>query len=126
VTGESVSEGRAVYDIAATAQEFRPHWPGSRLAEQVIATVDAELGILLRCEQLREGRVLELEQFQRLRVFAPAGAGANSGPAPDAAAFSLPPGMLVPRDRPSTRFARMAGRAIGAALARAAEQTRRP
>jgi hypothetical protein len=87
-------DGRAVHRVLASP---RAAGPGARTghggwAFSIEAIVDAELGILLRCEQIAAGQVLLLNELREVRLD-PAEAG-------DPAQFAAPPGSVVGEDTP--------------------------
>jgi len=69
------------------AVTFRPSMDNYHLLDRVDVLVDAELGILLRSEQVFRGQTLELSQLHDLVIDPPQAA--------DAGLFAPPPGMPV-------------------------------
>ncbi len=66
-------------------------WPTSVTSDRVTAVVDAELGILLRCERQRGARPPDVAEFTSLTV----------GEAADPARFTAPPGSVTADARDS-------------------------
>jgi hypothetical protein len=73
--GEPVTEaGRDALRVVATPWPFLRAPAGRRPLDRVEAVVDAELGILLRCEEFLDGRPLSMAELTDIRVDpAPAG-----------------------------------------------------
>ena len=78
ILGPVTACGRDAIAIAATPRA------GDRLRERVEAAVDAELGILLRREEMFRGQLLAVTELTDVTVNPPA--------APDPAGFTAPPG----------------------------------
>jgi len=71
------------------AREWPAAWdPGFSRSDRVEAVVDAELGILLRCERVQDGRTAERTDITALTL----------GPPADPARFEPPPGSTISED----------------------------
>jgi hypothetical protein len=83
--GPASVSGRDALRVVATPREGAGNWPvvSRRPLDQVEAVVDAELGILLRCEEILHGKPLRVTELADVRV--------DPAPAGDDAPF-LPPG----------------------------------
>ena len=83
--GPASVSGRDALRVVATPREGAGDWPvvARRPLDRVEAVVDAELGILLRCEEILDGRPLRVAELAGVRV--------DPVPAGDDAPF-LPPG----------------------------------
>jgi hypothetical protein len=93
ITGNEVAGGRSAIRVLGTP---RPVRQGRRsglwyLLDRVEVLVDAELGILLRSEQIFEGLTREVAELRDLVIHPPEGF--------DHGLFTLPPGMPVTDDR---------------------------
>jgi hypothetical protein len=87
--GSAAAAGRPGYRIVGTPRRAAPV-PGGRpafWADHVEAIVDAELGILLRCEQERDGAMLTFHELSDIRPEPPGAAGP--------AQFEPPPGSVT-------------------------------
>ncbi|HLI35746.1 MAG TPA: hypothetical protein VKV80_00165 [Streptosporangiaceae bacterium] len=86
--GETVAGGRHGYRITATRRPGHEPRSGTRpQTDRVEAIVDAELGILLRCEETGRGQTLSVEELQDVTIDPPEAAGP--------AQFAPPPGSTV-------------------------------
>jgi len=102
VEGDTTACGRAAIRVAATARHgagdetgrTRYRWPPAFLPGRVVAVVDAELGILLRCESQRGEQAPEVAEFRSLTV----------NHEPDPAWFTAPPGSIFAEDSGLWRF----------------------
>jgi hypothetical protein len=102
VEGDSTACGRAAIRVAATARHRgrneiggTPYrWPPVFRRDRVVAVVDAELGILLRCESQRGEQAPEVAEFRSLTANAE----------PDPAWFTAPPGSIFADDSGPLRF----------------------
>ena len=96
IEGDTTACGRAAIRIAATARYgagdenggTRYRWPPGFLPGSVVAVVDAELGILLRCESQHGEQAPEVAEFRSLMV----------NLEPDPAWFTAPPGSIFAED----------------------------
>jgi hypothetical protein len=88
IEGEATACGRAAIRIVATARDHDhdrlaaplPQWPPVGRADRVDALVDAEFGILLRCESRRGERAPHVAEFLSLTVPAEADPGQFTAP----------------------------------------------
>lgn len=93
VTGAAVADGRSAYRVTATPRAV-PIQSDSRryhLLDRVDVLIDAELGIILRSEQVFRGQTLTVTELHDLAIDPPRAA--------DRRLFEPPPGMPVD-DRP--------------------------
>ena len=96
VEGDTTACGRAAIRVAATARHRAGdetggtwhRWPPGFWPGRVVAVVDAELGILLRCESQRGEQAPEVAEFRSLTV----------NLEPDPAWFTAPPGSIFAED----------------------------
>lgn len=80
--------GRDGYRIVATPRPvIGKSTAGDGLADRVEAVVDAELGILLRCQKTLRGRFMSLDELREVKL-EPSGAA-------DPAQFAAPPGAIA-------------------------------
>ena len=93
IIGPVTACGRAAIAIAATPRV------GDRLHERVEATVDAELGILLRREEMFRGQLLAVTELTDVTVNPPAAPDPAGFTAPPGSRFREAPGELTPRTR---------------------------
>ena len=93
IEGDTTARGRAVFRVVATARARERdgiaaapplRWPPVMPADRVVALVDAELGILLRCESQHGERAPDVAEFLSLTVPAEA----------DPSQFTAPPGSI--------------------------------
>jgi len=93
ITGATDVAGRPAHRVTALPRAVIPRFsPGQyHLLDRVDVLVDAELGIILRSEQVFGGQTLELAQLLGLRIDPPEGA--------DPAMFAPPPGLPVTDDQ---------------------------
>ena len=92
----SVSGRDALRVVATPRPDARPRSAPRRTLDRVEVAVDAELGILLRCEEILDGRPLRVTELADVRLgLAPAGDGAAFRPPDgwDSIEDSVPPGM---------------------------------
>jgi hypothetical protein len=96
IEGDATACGRAAIRVVATARGrdrdriAAPllRWPPAMRADRVDALVDAEFGILLRCESQRGERAPDVTEFLSLTVPAEAGHGPGQFTAPPGSVFS--------------------------------------
>lgn len=94
IEGDATACGRAAIRVVATARSRDHHklaapslrWPLVIWADRVVAHVDAELGILLRCESQRDEQAPDVAEFLSLTV--PAEADPDQFTAPPGSVFS--------------------------------------
>jgi len=95
IEGDTTACGRPAIRVAATARHRDRHrgqhrgvpslrWPPAKRADRAVAVVDAEFGILLRCETQRGDGPPDVAEFRSLTV------GADTDPA----RFTAPPGSV--------------------------------
>jgi hypothetical protein len=94
IEGDATACGRAAIRVVATARARDHHklaapplrWPPVIWADRVVALIDAELGILLRCESRRAEQAPSVAEF--LSLGAPAEADPGQFTAPPGSVFS--------------------------------------
>jgi hypothetical protein len=108
ITGSTDVSGRLAHQVAASPREVPTRFGSgnSRLLDRVDVLVDAELGIIVRSEQVFAGQTLELAEMHDLVIDPPEAA--------DPAMFALPPGMAA-EDDPRLRTFERQGRGWQAA-----------
>lgn len=129
VRGTVVMAGRNAYDVVATPGPWRKGY--AKPLERILAAVDAETGILLRREEIFEGKTVQLAEFTRVSFEAAEAAGAFASWPPDeddddADSFdsfdSAGPGAF---GGPGWRAAKTAVNAAGSVLGTAVRHSRR-
>jgi len=129
LAGQTIIADRQALRIAARPRPvprgdspaFRQWRPGDNLIDRVDAVIDAELGILLRCERLCGGQVLRRSELTGITL--------NPARAADPGQFAPPPGIgggHNSRTRPGWQAAKTAAGIGATALSLAVRRAPRP